>query len=259
MTKKSSHCPFYGVDEDICDVGCGYISPSDVSRIVTLCFGCHTACNKYGELLDRNNVSRRGHFSPPAAANEKTRHHADTGFTRHSMLGFGSVTLAIGLMLLNVAPPFWPWLLLLGLGAATTLTIQGFRGRSGNLALVAALQVPAAIFFLTIISLLALPRYNLLSPPSPTAAIVFCILWIIYAILAHSYLQRTGVPAYGLPATIILCALGTLLFIINPASAPAIATGLGLTVVGGIYLATALADNVVALRPASRVLLKTRL
>ena len=46
-------CPFYGKDDDQCDVGCGYISPHDVNMIIRYCHGRHLHCIKYLELSDR--------------------------------------------------------------------------------------------------------------------------------------------------------------------------------------------------------------
>lgn len=46
-------CPFYGVSEDLCDVGCGYISPSDVAQIIRYCRAHHEECVKYQQLSAR--------------------------------------------------------------------------------------------------------------------------------------------------------------------------------------------------------------
>jgi succinate-acetate transporter protein len=46
-------CSFYGKDDDICDVGCGYISSSDVATIIKFCSSNYRACSKYLELVDR--------------------------------------------------------------------------------------------------------------------------------------------------------------------------------------------------------------
>jgi len=46
-------CPFYGKNDDQCDVGCGYISPHDVNMIIRYCSGRHLQCIKYLELSDR--------------------------------------------------------------------------------------------------------------------------------------------------------------------------------------------------------------
>lgn len=47
-------CPYYGKDDDYCDVGCGYISSHDVNMIIRFCSGRHLECTKYQELKDRN-------------------------------------------------------------------------------------------------------------------------------------------------------------------------------------------------------------
>jgi hypothetical protein len=46
-------CPFYGKNDDFCDVGCGYISPYDVNQIIQFCSRCYSDCLKYQELADR--------------------------------------------------------------------------------------------------------------------------------------------------------------------------------------------------------------
>jgi hypothetical protein len=50
-------CPYFGKNEDLCDVGCGYISTHDVNMIIKYCSSSFCTCLKYQELSDR---SRRG-------------------------------------------------------------------------------------------------------------------------------------------------------------------------------------------------------
>ncbi|MGD0585373.1 MAG: hypothetical protein ABSA86_06310 [Oryzomonas sp.] len=50
---KTNICPFYGKNDDYCDVGCGYISTHDVNIIIRYCSGRHADCTKYLELADR--------------------------------------------------------------------------------------------------------------------------------------------------------------------------------------------------------------
>jgi hypothetical protein len=50
---KPDICPFYGKNDDYCDVGCGYISPHDVNMIIRYCSRRHVECVKYLELADR--------------------------------------------------------------------------------------------------------------------------------------------------------------------------------------------------------------
>lgn len=46
-------CPFYGKNDDYCDVGCGYISPHDVNQIIRFCSGRFKECMKFQELSER--------------------------------------------------------------------------------------------------------------------------------------------------------------------------------------------------------------
>lgn len=46
-------CPFYGKNDDYCDVGCGYISPHDVDQIIRFCSCQFSGCLKYQELTER--------------------------------------------------------------------------------------------------------------------------------------------------------------------------------------------------------------
>jgi succinate-acetate transporter protein len=46
-------CPFYDHDEDVCDVGCGYISSHDASMIIKFCSCQYQDCQKYRELSNR--------------------------------------------------------------------------------------------------------------------------------------------------------------------------------------------------------------
>ncbi len=46
-------CPYFGKNEDLCDVGCGYISTHDVNMIIRYCSSDFCSCIKYQELADR--------------------------------------------------------------------------------------------------------------------------------------------------------------------------------------------------------------
>lgn len=51
---KSVVCPYYGCNEDVCDVGCGYITSHDASQISRYCSADYQGCPKLSELLDRD-------------------------------------------------------------------------------------------------------------------------------------------------------------------------------------------------------------
>ena len=48
-----SICPFYGKNDDWCDIGCGYITPHDVKMIIRYCSSRYEECVKYLELVER--------------------------------------------------------------------------------------------------------------------------------------------------------------------------------------------------------------
>ena len=45
-------CPYYGRNEDHCDVGFGYVSPHDVEVIVRHCISRYQDCSRYAELRE---------------------------------------------------------------------------------------------------------------------------------------------------------------------------------------------------------------
>ena len=51
--KDTAVCPYFDLDEDACDVGCGYISSHDASMIIKFCSCQYDTCQKYRELTDR--------------------------------------------------------------------------------------------------------------------------------------------------------------------------------------------------------------
>lgn len=60
-----SVCPYYGCDEELCDVGCGYISPHDAKMIIKFCSSQFCECHKYRELADRLGDQRPLSAPPP--------------------------------------------------------------------------------------------------------------------------------------------------------------------------------------------------
>jgi hypothetical protein len=52
-------CSFYGRDDDCCDVGCDYISSSDVPTIIRYCSADYRSCHRYQELAHRFSISHQ--------------------------------------------------------------------------------------------------------------------------------------------------------------------------------------------------------
>ncbi len=53
MMSGENVCPFLRKNEDLCDVGCGYISPHDVKMMVTYCNSRYLSCAQYQRLASR--------------------------------------------------------------------------------------------------------------------------------------------------------------------------------------------------------------
>lgn len=61
-------CSFYGKDDDCCDVGCDYISSSDVPTIIRYCSADYRSCNRYQELAHRFSISTQDRDGLPTEA-----------------------------------------------------------------------------------------------------------------------------------------------------------------------------------------------
>jgi succinate-acetate transporter protein len=69
---SSGVCPYYGCDEDMCDVGCGYITSHDVSQISRYCSADYQACPKMIELVGREAVAPSQPLEIPGSLRKKT-------------------------------------------------------------------------------------------------------------------------------------------------------------------------------------------
>ena len=63
LIEKEKNCPFYGTGEDACEVGCSYLSVSDVATIVNFCSTKYAECGRYQML-----ASREAHRRPPGSS-----------------------------------------------------------------------------------------------------------------------------------------------------------------------------------------------
>jgi OFA family oxalate/formate antiporter-like MFS transporter len=59
LMKKDMHCPFYGKEAAVCDVGRGYISVSVAQSIANYCSCKYTECSRYQTLVDLQAMPQR--------------------------------------------------------------------------------------------------------------------------------------------------------------------------------------------------------
>ena len=89
---KSAVCPYYGCNEEVCDVGCGYISSHDASQISRYCSADYQGCPKLNEVIERDN----GDLYLPQAAPVLLRKNLATFIS-------GEAGVAVGLSVTGLA------------------------------------------------------------------------------------------------------------------------------------------------------------
>lgn len=219
-------CPFYGVSEDLCDIGCGYISPSDVAQIIRYCRAHHEECVKYQQLSvrdgDRSASIRRSARAADSGLQRAARvmtpgveitHNVDvvTAPTRAgaasltadvaaretvspSPLGLLSSGMAFVLLGLQQAGllPFDTMMVAMGLfyGGLTSV-IAGILEWRRNHTFTATAFCAYGLFWLTLVGMHALPGAGIGDAPSALAMGSYLTLWGLFsAVLFFGALQQ---------------------------------------------------------------------
>jgi uncharacterized protein len=218
-------CPFYGVSEDLCDVGCGYISPSEVTQIIRYCRAHHEDCSKY-QQLSAQRAEAHPSGAPPAPSSfaqhqaacqaNPADHNADEAFSVGSVGGPAAASLTVekrlstfglssplGLLSSGMA------LLLLGLQQAGLLPLDTMTVAMGmfygglatiisgilewrrNNSFTATAFCAYGLFWLTLVGMHALPRAGIGDPPGALAIGSYLTLWGLFsAVLFVGALQH---------------------------------------------------------------------
>ena len=99
--QDSAVCPYFDHDEDVCDVGCGYISSHDASMIIKFCSCQYQDCQKYRELADRIQIPEPAlPVTPPTPA--RPVNHLDN----LPVLGLFSYSITTACYALDKLPTF---------------------------------------------------------------------------------------------------------------------------------------------------------
>lgn len=198
-------CPFYGKNEDLCDVGCGYISPHDAKIISQFCSTQPEDCPRYQYLMEREAepaprpaaaaptpLPEPGDTSPGRAlkpvAPKPSRPLPARPFSTLPPLGllcFGLTTLIFSLRLTELLPlPEWLFkfaILAGGLGQFTVGILEWVKKRYFS-----AVALGAYGFFWLSLPLL-LPSAGAARAPALTA---YLLLWCLFgAVLLLASLQ----------------------------------------------------------------------
>lgn len=198
-------CPFYGKNEDLCDVGCGYISPHDAKIISQFCSTQPEDCPRYQYLMEREAepasrpaaaaptpLPEPGETSPGRAAKpvppKPSRPLPARPFSTLPPLGllcFGLTTLIFSLRLTELLPlPEWLFkfaILAGGLGQFTVGILEWVKKRYFSGVALSAY----GLFWLSLP--LLLPATGAAPVPALTA---YLLLWCLFgAVLMVASLQ----------------------------------------------------------------------
>ena len=181
-------CPYYDHDEDVCDVGCGYISSHDASMIIKFCSCQYQDCQKYREL-----ASRLGHQEPalptlnrPAAAKPASKPD------KLPVLGLFCYAVTAASYALDTLP-VWSLNLhlmavILMLGAIGQISAGLNALKSSPLRAIAF--TGSGLFWLSILALDILPRAGYGSIPGPIPMMGYFAMWGMFSLIICQGLEQ---------------------------------------------------------------------
>ena len=206
-----SICPYFGMDEDLCDVGCGYISPSDVHQIIRYCRAQHQQCPRCQQLAahfaEQQAAARSGgalHSArrelDPAPLNNRNpaplisgARSATACLSLHEasaercapvplgLLGTGMTILLLGVQQATLLP-LDAMMIAMGLfyGGLAQIIAGIFEWRR-NQSFAATTFCAWGLFWLTLVGMVALPRAGIGDLPSPLALTSYLVLWGLFS------------------------------------------------------------------------------
>ena len=190
--QETAVCPYFDHDEDICDVGCGYISSHDASMIIKYCSCHYQNCQKYRELNDRMEPYAEPEMQasppakvPPAVAGE-----------RFPVLGLFCYSIAIASYALDKLPVVSFELHLIAiiiLFAAFSQISAGFNAMKKS-PLRAIAFTGFGLFWLSILALDILPRAGYGSQPGPLAMMGYFGMWGLFCLIICQGLEQLTRP-----------------------------------------------------------------
>ena len=178
--KDRTVCPYYGCDEEVCDVGCGYISPHDAKMIIKFCSAQFNDCQKYHELADR-----LGDRIPAAASVTAT--WTDSGEPAIPVPAFGLFCCGIATALFALKQLPAPQLEIHGLSllmmaAALGQIITGLSTLRSN-SLRAVAFTGFGLFWLSVLAVELLPAAGYGQLPGPVPQAGYFAIWGLFSLI----------------------------------------------------------------------------
>ena len=184
-------CPFFGKNEDDCDVGCEYITSYDVKVIISYCADDYLKCEKYQQLAERypeilpewadiyyNSNERKEEITMEnnISLQDTTANPAPLG-----LLGFGMTTVLLNLH--NAG--FFPLdAMILGMGifyGGIGQIIVGIMEWKKNNTFGATAFTSYGFFWLTLVALILLPKTGYVAASSPQAMGFYLSTWGLFS------------------------------------------------------------------------------
>lgn len=180
-------CPYFDHDEDICDVGCGYISSHDASLIIRFCSCHYQDCQKYRELTDR--LPETALPPRPAVASAKAPGQPSRELP---VLGLFCYSLTVASYAFDKLP-FAPWnlhllavILMVGAVGQITSGLNALKERP----LQATAFTGFGLFWLSILALDILPRAGYGSLPGAIPMMGYFAMWGLFSLIICQGLER---------------------------------------------------------------------
>ena len=193
--RDHSICPFFGLDENYCDVGCGYISTHDVRTIIGCCSDDYTQCAKYRELGERyphllHQAAENNHtaMTKEMKTMEKELQNLSLQDTTANpaplgLLGFGMTTVLLNLH--NAG--FFPLdAMILGMGifyGGIGQIIVGVMEWKKNNTFGATAFTSYGLFWLTLVALILLPKTGMVAASSSQAMGFYLSCWGLFSLI----------------------------------------------------------------------------
>lgn len=181
-------CPYFDHDEDLCDVGCGYISSHDASMIIKYCSSQYQECLKYREIVDRLDQRQPARTVIPGPAQAAPRRKPDS----QPVLGMFCYGVAAAAYAVDHLPVLTLNLHLLAvilmLGAIGQIT-AGLSALKSN-ALRAIAFTGSGLFWLSILAIDILPRAGFGSLPGPIAMMGYFAMWGMFCLIISQGLEQ---------------------------------------------------------------------
>lgn len=182
---KRSVCPYYGCDEEVCDVGCGYISPHDAKMIIKFCSAQYADCHKYHELADRLGdrvpAAARGASTwiEPLQADARPLHSPALGL---GLFCFGLTAVLFALKQLPIPQPDIHTLSLLMVAASLGQIITGLTALRIN-PLRATAFTGFGLFWLSLLAVELLPAAGFGKLPGPLPQGGYFAMWGLFSLI----------------------------------------------------------------------------